>query len=145
MTDHPISFYRPYKCNKCGQGFYRNNILKDHVSRCEAKEVSIDNEQLVEISQGPASLQTSNSDSKKSEIKLIGKTEILAKKTACSSRHVNHSEDNRPEGGAPSEYLSCDEPKSSGTNYQLNMAQVSLGHPCAPTYKKQNSNLYFHS
>ena len=145
MTDHPISFYRPYKCNKCGQGFYRNNILKDHMSRCEAKEVSVDTEQQVEIPQDPASLQMSNSDSKKSEIKLICKTEILAKKTACSSRHANHSEDNRPEGGAPSEDLSCDEPKSSGSNYQLNIAQVSLGHPSAPTYKKQKFNLYFHS
>ena len=87
------------------------------MSRCEAKEVTVDNEQLVEISQSPASLQTSNSDSRKSEIKLIGKTENVAKKTASSSRHVNHSEDDRPEGGAPSEYLSCDEPRSTDNNY----------------------------
>ena len=66
------------------------------MSRCEAKEVSVDTEQQMEIPQDPASLQMSNSDSKKSEIKLIGKTEILAKKTACSSRYANHSEDNRP-------------------------------------------------
>ena len=114
------------------------------MSRCEAKEVSVDNEQLVEISQGPASLQTDISTSRKSEIKLIGKKEAAAKKTASSSRHVNHSEDNRPEGGAPSEYLSCDEPKSTDMNYQLNSTQVSLGHPCASTHTKRDFNLYFH-
>ena len=56
----------------------------------------------------------------------------MAKKTAVSTRHVNHSDDNRPEGGAPSEYLSYDEPKTIGTTYQLNMAQVSLDRPSAP-------------
>lgn len=26
--------YRPFKCDKCDQGFYRNNILKEHMARC---------------------------------------------------------------------------------------------------------------
>lgn len=30
-------FYRPFKCDKCEQGFYRNNILKEHIARCTAQ------------------------------------------------------------------------------------------------------------
>lgn len=39
--DHLRRHYaiKPYKCDKCGQGFYRNNILKDHVLRCDATQV----------------------------------------------------------------------------------------------------------
>ena len=85
------------------------------MSRCEAKDVTIDQEQLEEISQSPANLQTSNQNGKVADIKLVEKSEIVAKKTASSSRQVNHSDDNRPEGGAPSDYLSYDEPKTINT------------------------------
>ena len=85
------------------------------MSRCEAKDVTIDQEQLEEISQSPANLQTSNQNGKVVDIKLVEKSEIVAKKTASSSRQVNHSDDNRPEGGAPSDYLSYDEPKTINT------------------------------
>ena len=33
-------FYRPYVCDKCGMGFYRNNILKDHMLRGDAQQAS---------------------------------------------------------------------------------------------------------
>ena len=85
------------------------------MSRCEAKDVTIDQEQLEEISQSPANLQTSNLNGKVADIKLVEKSEIVAKKTASSSRQVNHSDDNRLEGGSPSDYLSYDEPKTINT------------------------------
>ena len=29
-------FLRPYKCQRCSHSFYRNNILKEHMTRCTA-------------------------------------------------------------------------------------------------------------
>ena len=99
------------------------------MSRCEAKEVSIDQEQLAEPSQGKIiHLATSSSDDKKSEYELVDKSEIVVKKTAQCARFAPLSDDKRPEGGAASESLSYDELKTVNTSYQLiNMVQVSLG------------------
>lgn len=46
--------FRPYKCPKCSQGFYRNNILKDHIERCEAGPQSTKPTVEAAVSQSPS-------------------------------------------------------------------------------------------
>lgn len=38
MMDHLRRHYaiKPYTCGKCGQSFYRNNILAEHFVKCES-------------------------------------------------------------------------------------------------------------